>query len=155
MRVLSDELDRLMVVMQAAFDPAYGEAWTRRQVEDALIMGSSHYRIFDEAGEIAGPDAAVAAFTLSRNTGEEEELLLFAVSPEFRRRGIGRRMLHVLNDDARNRGALRIFLEMRRGNTAESLYRTFGFSPIGVRPKYYRFSNGERADAITFAIDID
>ena len=33
-----DDIDRLMAIMQAAFDPAYGEAWTRRQVEDALLL---------------------------------------------------------------------------------------------------------------------
>lgn len=148
----ADDLDRLMAVMHAAFDPAYGEAWTRRQVEDALLVGNCHYRIFDADGAAAAECVPAAAFTLSRNTGEEEELLLFAVSPEYRRRGIGRKMLEVLLSDARDRGAMRIFLEMRRGNPAESLYRSFGFTPVGERPNYYRFASGERADAITFAI---
>ncbi|MEO0057507.1 MAG: hypothetical protein RIT17_960, partial [Pseudomonadota bacterium] len=31
-------IDRIMAVMEAAFDPAYGEAWNRRQVADALSM---------------------------------------------------------------------------------------------------------------------
>ena len=37
-----DDLDRLRAVMTAAFDPAFGEAWTRRQVEDALLIGNCH-----------------------------------------------------------------------------------------------------------------
>jgi len=43
---------------------------------------------------------------------------------------------------------------MRRGNPAESLYRSFGFYSIGERREYYRLQSGERIDAITFACDI-
>ena len=35
MKPPADDLDRLMAVMNTAFDPTFGEAWTRRQVEDA------------------------------------------------------------------------------------------------------------------------
>ena len=31
------DIDRIMEVMALAFDPAFGEAWTRRQVVDALM----------------------------------------------------------------------------------------------------------------------
>jgi ribosomal-protein-alanine N-acetyltransferase len=36
---MTDHIDRLMAVMDAAFDPFFQEAWTRRQVEDALVTG--------------------------------------------------------------------------------------------------------------------
>ena len=45
-----DDIDRLMAVMQAAFAPEYGEAWTRRQVEDALLMGNCFYGLIGEHG---------------------------------------------------------------------------------------------------------
>jgi len=32
-----DDVDRIMAVMHAAFPPDFGEAWTRRQVEDAQL----------------------------------------------------------------------------------------------------------------------
>lgn len=35
-------VDRIMAVMDAAFDPAYGEAWNRRQITDALVLPSTH-----------------------------------------------------------------------------------------------------------------
>jgi ribosomal-protein-alanine N-acetyltransferase len=44
---------------------------------------------------------------------------------------------------------------MRDGNPAESLYRHHGFAPIGRRPKYYRTTDGERIDAITFSRDMN
>lgn len=138
-----DHIDRILAVMQAAFDPAYGEAWTRRQVEDALLVGNCHYRIAEVLGEPAG-------FTLSRYGFEEEELLLIAVAPEFRRRGVGEQLLRDCKADAKLRGAKQLLLEMRRDNPAEHLYRQNGFAEIGVRPNYYRTPSGIRLDAITF-----
>lgn len=140
----ADDIDRIMAVMQAAFDPAYGEAWTRRQVEDALLVGNCHYRIADVLDEPAG-------FTLSRYGFEEEELLLIAVAPDFRRRKIGERLLTECKADARARGARQLLLEMRAGNPAETLYRQNGFVQIGTRKNYYRTPAGDRLDAVTFA----
>lgn len=148
-----DDMDRLMAVMAVAFDPAFGEAWTRRQVEDALVIGNCHYRLIGLAGAEPEPGAPAAGFCLSRHGFEEEELLLFAVDPAWRRRGIGRALLGQFAQDARGRGAQRLLLEMRRGNPAEALYRRFGFTPIGERPNYYRSRDGQMIDAITFACD--
>ena len=39
---MNDDLDRIMAVMDAAFDPAWAEAWTRRQVGDSLALPSTH-----------------------------------------------------------------------------------------------------------------
>lgn len=150
-----DDIDRLMAVMAAAFDPAYGEAWTRRQVEDALLIGNCHYILVDAQGTRPAADSPAAGFSLSRTGFEEEELLLFAVDPQYRRQGLGRAMLAMLADGARERGAKRLLLEMRRGNSAEMLYRQFGFTPIGLRPHYYRMQGGDGIDAITFAATID
>jgi [ribosomal protein S18]-alanine N-acetyltransferase len=150
----ADDIDRLMAVMDASFDPDFGEAWTRRQVEDALMIGNCHYQLIGgEAGELAPADAA-AGFFLSRMGFDEEELLLFAVAPSWRRRGIGAALLAQFAEAARERGAKRLLLEMRRGNPAETLYRRFGFQPIGQRRNYYRTRSGETIDAITFAHDI-
>lgn len=150
----ADDLDRLMQVMDAAFDPHYGEAWTRRQVEDALLSGACRYVLVDERGEPPGEGAPAAGFSMLRTCLDEEELLLFAVDPRFRSRGLGSRMLRKIFRDAAINGMRRILLEMRRGNPAEHLYRSFGFEPIGQRPNYYRLLNGERIDAITFACDV-
>ncbi|MDE2596914.1 MAG: GNAT family N-acetyltransferase [Sphingomonadales bacterium] len=156
MRAPSDDIDRLMAVMDCAFDPAFGEAWTRRQVEDALLIGNCHYILIDAAGHMPpADDAPAAGFSLSRGGYEEEELLLFAVAPEYRGMGLGRAMLQQLAKNARFRNGNRLLLEMRDGNPAEQLYRSFGFTPIGRRPNYYRNAAGGQIDAITFQCDID
>lgn len=144
----ADDVDRIMAVMAAAFDPAWAEAWTRRQVSDALVLGNCHYALIGASGETA------TGFYLSRTAYDEEELLLLAIDPAFQRRGIGRLLLAQFIGDAKARGAVRLLLEMRRGNPAEALYRRAGFVPIGVRPNYYRLPGGQTNDAITFALDL-
>ena len=52
---------------------------------------------------------------------------------------------------AKARGRRRLFLEMRDGNPAETLYRRHGFEPVGRRRAYYRKAAGDPLDAITFA----
>ncbi len=144
------DIDWIMAVMSAAFDPAYGEAWSRRQVEDALIAGNCHYLLI--APDVSETDAVapVAGFCLSRYGVEEEELLLFAIDPAYRQRGLGGTLLVRFAEAAQARGAQRLLLEMRKGNSAENLYRTFGFLPVGERRAYYRTPDGQCLDAITF-----
>lgn len=145
-----DDIDRLMAVMHTAFAPEYGEAWNRRQVEDALLVGNCFYYLIANHGEAPEAGEPAAGFFLSRHGVEEEELLLLAVDPDVRRRGLASKLLDRLAQDAARRGATRLLLEMRRGNPAEHLYRAHGFVPIGERPKYYRTPGGERLDAVTF-----
>jgi ribosomal-protein-alanine N-acetyltransferase len=143
-----EDLDRIMSVMEAAFDPVWGEAWTRRQVSDSLAFPHTHYRLVeDEAGAAAG-------FTLVRAAPGEEELLLIAVKPPCRGRGLGRQLLEGVLTDARERGAERVFLEMRYNNPAASLYSAAGFEPIGHRRDYYRLADGRKIDAITYGCAI-
>lgn len=149
-----DPVDAIMAVMQAAFDPAYGEAWTRRQVADSLVLPNTHYLLsgHDESAEI--DPRITTGFTMSRSAADEEELLLIAVRPEYRGNGIGRNLLERLFEDAQRRRISRLFLEMRSGNPAEHLYRSMGFEQIGLRKGYYRGAVGGPLDAITLARDI-
>lgn len=147
---MNDDLDRLMAVMEAAFDPAWGEAWTRRQVADSLAFPNTHCTLLAAHGAPPAPGEPAAGFTLVRAAPGEEELLLVAVDPAHRRKGLGAALLRRFQEDARNRGAEKVFLEMRSGNLAEPLYRAQGFKPIGRRREYYRQPDGNRIDAITF-----
>jgi len=150
-----DDLDRIMTVMDTAFDPTFGEAWSRAQVESALLQGTCAYWLITPDGAIPREGDDVAGFALVRRILDEAELLLFAVAPAWRRRGLGAALLGRVRADLRREGVARMMLEMRRGNPAEELYRANGFSPIGLRPKYYRSSNGDRIDAITFSCLLD
>lgn len=147
---MNDDLDKLMRVMGCAFDPAWGEAWTRRQVADSLALPHTHYDLVGAAGAQPGEEGDAAGFTLVRAAPGEEELLLIGVDPAYRRRGLGSILLERLFAAAKDRGAERVFLEMRSNNPAISLYQAHGFTPIGRRRDYYRLLDGSRIDAITF-----
>ncbi|MEL6237194.1 MAG: GNAT family N-acetyltransferase [Pseudomonadota bacterium] len=148
--------DRIMEVMDKAFDPAFGEAWNRRQIKDALALPSTHALIINAHGQEitalgSAPAGVPAGFVLSRHAADEEELLLIAVLPNQRGRGLGQALIDRLFEAATARGVTRIFLEMRRGNPAMHLYHKVGFEPIGERPNYYKTADGNLIDAITFA----
>ncbi len=69
----------------------------------------------------------------------EAELGNLAVARGWRRRGVGRRMLDWALARARERGARRIFLEVRLSNrAAQALYERRGFVQVGLRRRYYR-----------------
>jgi ribosomal-protein-alanine N-acetyltransferase len=152
--VAADPVDQIMEVMTAAFDPAYGEAWTRRQISDALLLGRCHYLLAGEDFEPPASGEPAAGFLLSRQAADEEELLLIAVRPEMRRRGIAGALIERFIAQARARGGNRLFLEMRDGNPAERLYLEHGFVPVGRRPNYYNRGKIKGIDAITFALEI-
>lgn len=144
------DLDAVMAVMESSFDPHWREAWTRTQVRDSLEMPSTFLLLVDGAAAPVARGPA-AGFVLSRQALDEEELLLIAVRPQERGRGLGAHLIARYVESARRRGVRRIFLEMRANNPAHRLYSRCGFVPIGTRPRYYLAADGRSIDAITFA----
>lgn len=145
-----ETIDAIMRVMDRAFDPFWREAWTRQQVVDSFVLSTTHALLLDAQGNIAQLGDQAIGFVLSRLVLDEEELLLVAIAPEYRGRGLGKRLIEHSAAAARNRGATQIFLEMRVNNPAERIYRAAGFERIGIRKDYYRTADGKKLDAITF-----
>lgn len=149
-----DDVDRIMAIMDAAFEPVWGEAWNRRQILDSLAFAHTHYRLAGIDGDPPAEGEQAAGFTLVRAAPGEEELLLVAVVPAARGKGLGALLIRRAIEDARGRRAERLFLEARHNNPAIGLYRKLGFEPIGSRRDYYRAADGSKLDAITFAYRI-
>lgn len=144
-----DDLDRVMVVMAGAFDPAFGEAWSRAQCLGILSLPDIWLGLAcDGASRVIG-------FSLSRLLLDEAELLLLAVAPDARGVGIGRALIEQAVSRAAGRGATRLLLEVRDGNAAIGLYGDVGFVQIGRRRDYYRGHGGVLRDALTLARPID
>lgn len=140
----SADLDSVIEVMNSAFDERFGEAWTRSQCAGILPMPGVKL-------VVARIDGRVAGFSLHRTISDEAELLLLAVTPELRRRGIARMLLDDFLEYARDRGATRVHLEVREGNPAVIMYRSAGFTLVGRRRKYYRGRFGGEFDALTLS----
>lgn len=150
-----DDVDRIIEVMEAAFDPFWGEAWSRMQVEGTLAVGNTHYFLIGPGGTAPVEGEETVGFALVRQILDEAELLLFAIMPCWRHRGFGARLLSQTLQAMKNNGVHQVLLEMRRGNLAEHVYRAAGFTHIGTRPKYYRCGDGQRIDALTFSLMLD
>ena len=140
----ADAVDR---VMQAAFDPRFGEAWTRAQCVGILTMPGVWLTL-------AKAEDAVVGFALVRAIMDEAELLLIAVDPAHRRRGVAGALMRSMLAECRGRGVKRVHLEVRANNPALALYTAHGFAKAGERRDYYRAKSGESFDAHTYARDV-
>lgn len=136
-----------MEVMARAFDPSFGEAWTLPQLSGVMTMPGTWLTI-------ARLDAAPLGFALVRSVLDECELLLLAVAPLWRGRGIGETLLRDTLLTARRRGITSMNLEVRSTNNAVRLYEKSGFEYVHRRPGYYRGNDGQLYDALSFRIDM-
>ena len=141
------DLAEMMETMETAFDPLFGEAWTRAQALGVLSVTGVWLLIARRGGVSAG-------FALARIVLDEAELLLIAVRPEQRRAGVGAMLLDGMIAGARARGAVRLHLEVRDGNGALALYRAAGFLAAGRRRAYYRGRDSQVFDAITLSLPL-
>lgn len=147
------DVDAMLTVMAQAFDPRFGEAWSAVQLGGSLAQIDTWARLVRDPADGRG---APLGFSLCRRIVDEAELLLVAVVPQARRRGIGGLLLETAQRDARLRGSRTMFLEMRDGNAAAlQLYRAQGFVEIGRRRDYYRGIAGNRHDAVTMRRTLD
>lgn len=143
------DVPRMGRIMEAAFDPRFGEAWNAMQLAGALGIADTWAQLGFDGDEPYG-------FSLTRRVVDEAELMLVAVLPPERGRGLGRRLVEGAIHKARQRGARKMFLEVRDGNSAAlGLYQSLGFSVAGRRENYYTGGAGERFDAITMRRDLD
>ncbi|MEG3123186.1 GNAT family N-acetyltransferase [Sphingomonas sp. GB1N7] len=141
------DLALVETLMADAFDPRFGEAWTRGQCLGIMSLPGVWLTIASIQGQPAG-------FALSRLTVDEVELLLLATAPAVRRRGVGAALLRSVLGDAQDRQAVAMHLEVRDGNEAIKLYRNAGFVKVGQRRAYYRGNAGLVSDAFTYRRDL-
>lgn len=80
----------------------------------------------------------VAGYIGSQSVLDEADVMNLAVSPAYRRQGIGRSLLRELKDALLAKGVAALLLEVRPSNEAAfSLYRSEGFVEVGRRKNYY------------------
>jgi ribosomal-protein-alanine N-acetyltransferase len=85
---------------------------------------------------------------------DEAHIATIAVLPEYRGQGIARCLLVTALQEVIRRGLQIATLEVRSGNTAaQNLYRRFGFTTVGLRPKYYRDNNEDALIMTVYNLD--
>ncbi|HEX5664426.1 MULTISPECIES: ribosomal protein S18-alanine N-acetyltransferase [unclassified Lysobacter] len=137
-----DDLDAVMAIELRA----YPFPWSRGIFRDCLRAGYPSWVLEDDEDIIGYGVLSVAA--------DEAHILNLCTAPHRQGHGHGRRLLRALLQQARSRGAQRLFLEVRPSNPqAVALYMGEGFSEIGRRPRYYPAHHG-REDAIVMAMEL-
>ena len=120
------------------------DAWSEGSVEQELTAEGRRSLVADDAGRLLG-------YAVTWTVGEVADLQRLVVAPAARRRGIGRRLLSDLLDDAGRRGARRVLLEVSaRNEPALQCYRSLGFAEIDRRASYYR----DGSDALVLQRDL-
>lgn len=110
----------------------FSEPWSLKLLQDSFW--GQWDTLF--AAELQGK---VCGYAVLRIVAGEGEIQRIAVHPDFRRLGIGSKLMEAMDlfSGAREAGATT--LEVRAGNQgAIGLYKSFGFAKEGLRKGYYR-----------------
>ncbi|GGX96767.1 hypothetical protein GCM10007160_25500 [Litchfieldella qijiaojingensis] len=125
------DLDALCHLEMTCFD---GDRFSRRQLAH-LLRGANAvtWLVVDTEDQPLGYGTL-----LFRRNSRSARLYSFCVHPEARGEGLGRRLLEVLEREARRRDMLQITLEVRADNrVALGLYRRMGFTLQRWMDDYY------------------
>ena len=143
LRVMRErDLDQVMEIERRG----YPFPWTRGIFRDCLQAGYP--------GLVVEQGQQMIGYGMVSIAADEAHVLNICIDPACQSRGYGRQLLRALVVLVRDRGAQRVFLEVRPSNTgAIALYQSEGFNEIGRRPRYYPAHNG-REDALVMAMEL-
>ncbi|MBI1968042.1 MAG: ribosomal protein S18-alanine N-acetyltransferase [Gemmatimonadetes bacterium] len=78
-------------------------------------------------------------YVVAHYGADEAEILNLGVAPEHRRCGVGKALVEQMLATLAAKGVRSVYLEVRESNAAaRRLYEQLGFTPVGLRPNYYR-----------------
>ncbi|MCD8356875.1 MAG: ribosomal protein S18-alanine N-acetyltransferase [Clostridia bacterium] len=108
----------------------FPDPWTEQGLREELDNGCARFlTAVDQDGTIAG---YIGCHTVL----DEGYIANVAVSPAYRRQGIGRRLVQTLLEQSQDLSF--VTLEVRVSNEpAIALYQGCGFQPVGIRKKFY------------------
>lgn len=88
---------------------------------------------------VARSQEKIIGYTGMQKILDEGHINNLAVHPDFRRQGIGRKLVSELIREGDQLGIKRYLLEVRASNlAAQKLYENFGFAVISCRKNYYQ-----------------
>jgi ribosomal-protein-alanine acetyltransferase len=137
------DLDAVMAIERASFPT---DAWSEAAMRETFTDGDAF--VAEDATGVVGYGAVLAP----AGSGDAD-VLTIAVAEGARGAGTGRALLEAMLGTAADRGARRVFLEVRADNPiAQHLYTARGFRPVGRRPRYYQ---PDGVDAVVMRLDLE
>lgn len=129
------DLDAVVALEQRALGD---RAWSRALLADELRAApeTRWFLVAETSGGVDEPP--LAGYAVASYLGEVAEIHRVAVEEGQRRRGLGRRLVAGLVEQAERRGCRRVLLEVAADDDgALALYAGAGFLAIARRPRYY------------------
>ena len=119
-------LDTLAEIEKACFHAPWSADMLREELGKGIFL-------------VAEQDGAVAGYVGCQTVLDEGYITNVAVSPDFRRQGIGRQLIQALTERAQQAQLAFVTLEVRASNApAIALYTAAGYEPVGRRKNFYR-----------------
>ena len=126
-KLTAEDTEKAAIIEERCF----AEPWSANSL--LMLTGTNAFGIVCEI------DGTVAAYGGMICVLDEGQITNIATLPEFRRRGLARKVLLSMLDEARARELAFVTLEVRESNAAAiALYEQLGFVKLGKRPNFYR-----------------
>ncbi len=105
-------------------------------------------------GWVIKSDGKIVAYVLVTINGQQAHLLKLSVVPDYRSKGLGKKLLDRVIALAREKGASKLMLEVAQSNApAIRFYQRLGLSQEGTVLGYYP-GKGGREDALTMGMTL-
>ena len=108
------------------------DAWSEKSVASELTNQLSLWLVAVDGDRVAG-------YVGSQTVCDETDMMNVAVTADYRRQGLGEKLVLTLVEELKAMNSKCLTLEVRDSNTpARTLYEKLGFQQIGLRKNYYR-----------------
>ncbi|HEX5038193.1 MAG TPA: ribosomal protein S18-alanine N-acetyltransferase [bacterium] len=140
-KMTESDLPEVLAIESASFPTPFTINLFRME----LNLNVAHLFVIRKDGKVIG-------YIDFWRVGPEVHLITIGVQPDFRRRGVGTKLIEFMLGEARKNRVETVSLDVRPSNAAGlKLYQKFGFRQAGVRRRYYQ-DNDE--DALVLSLHL-
>jgi ribosomal protein S18 acetylase RimI-like enzyme len=133
-------------VQPFAMDAA--RAFWQRQLPSLRDGSAVLFVARDKAGSILG--TVMLGMDTPPNQKHRADVKKLLVHSRARRQGLGRRLMHAAEAEARRRGLTLLTLDTEHGSAAEPLYHALGYILLGILPGYALAADGAALQPCSF-----
>ncbi|VAW35552.1 hypothetical protein MNBD_GAMMA01-1262 [hydrothermal vent metagenome] len=129
------QISDLNDVLQLEIDN-YAVPWSKGVMQDCIKAG---YQCI-----VVKQDSIIIGYAFLMTAYDESHLLNMCINHSFQGQGLGRRLLKYLENICIYSNSKVFVLEVRESHSvAQRLYKSFGFTQVGLRKNYYKCLNGK------------
>tara|TARA_R110001592_G_scaffold318212_2_gene595276 strand:- start:2111 stop:2590 length:480 start_codon:yes stop_codon:yes gene_type:complete len=151
-QIIATDISQLMPIENAC----HSHPWNEKTF--ATCIGGRYFgeKLGETLGENLRQPQALVGFYVGEFVIDEATLMDICVEPSEQGKGFGKKLLNQFIQQAKTKGALKIWLEVRAKNiSAQMLYMNAGFIEISRRTGYYPSSRGfGYEDAIVMSLTV-